>query len=187
MYKHKKKTEKTAVLIVVMLAFVLTLALVPPAKSAKFVLAAWSYPDEYGQGIYGYRIYENSTGDWESFGYEYQVGTTMGTFYFVHPDTFDVDVFDWTAGVFIKLRFYFTLNSTLTGATDLTNGKNYFRHSIIVIDLNESTVFSQQNFTYYDNEGEDEGIYYYLYDIILDFEPVQGDYYTATVTYEVYW
>jgi len=49
--------------IVVLLVVGLLVAAIPPAK-AQFVIASWDFPDEYGQGIYGFFPLENSSGDW---------------------------------------------------------------------------------------------------------------------------
>ena len=143
-----------------------------PAK-AQFVLAEWDFPDEYGQGIWAFMFYENSTGSWlpcDPYSYEYNQSYTV----------------EWNASVFIKLRCFVSFNSTLTGAIDTDDGKNYLRHSVTVTNLG-TTVFSQQNFTYFSNDTQLDPIWYYGYDVVLNFLPVAGEIYTVVVTYEIYW
>ena len=142
-----------------------------PAK-AQFVLASWDYPDEYGQGIDLFGFYENSTGSWLSYGDAYE------------PD--QSYTIDWNNSVFIKLRCYAFFNSTLTGAIDVADGKNYLRHRVNVTSLGTS-VFSQQNFTYYSNSTILAPMWYYGYEVVLNFLPIGGEIYTVTVDYEIFY
>ena len=142
---------------------------VPQAK-AQFVLASWSYPDEYSQGIQQIRVNENSTGSW------------------VLVDTRDYSeshTYDWEVGASIQLYVWLWLNSTLTGASSLTDGRNYQRCNVTVTSLGE-TIFSQNNFTFQD-ENDYADMYLYEYNVILNFVPLQGTLYTVTVTYEIWW
>lgn len=171
------KKTLNAVMTVTVLS-VLLIATPRPAY-AQFVLSAWDHPDEYGQGIEGFEIYENSTGDWELIG---------PPSYFVSTDD---TYFDWNVSVFIKLRVVTWLSSTLLGLTgeeaDDDDGIPYFRHNITVTTLGQ-TVFSAQNFTYVDgDDSTDPPMWMYTYDIILDFVPLEGYTYTVTITYEVYY
>lgn len=171
-----------------MLVSVLVVASVqPPAvqpvavqpTTAQFVIASWDHPDEYGQGVYGIRFYENSTGSWVAAPFY----NDLGTFYFLH--SYDDYTLNWSAGVAMKLRCYTILNTTLTGAIDEADGQNYQRHSVVVTSAG-TTVFSQQNFTYYDVTPW-EDIPQYEYEVVLNFLPVGGEIYTVVVTYEIYW
>ena len=155
---------------------VLTLGLlfvsVPQAKAnPQFVIASWEYPDEYGQGIYQIRVNENSTGSWEV----------------VDVRTYEeAQIYQWNASVAIQLYVWVYLNSTLTGASNLTDGRNYQQCNVVVTLGNGTIVFSQQNFTFQDENDYDE-MYLYEYDVVLNFIPQSGEIYSVTVTYEVWW
>ena len=166
----KKKISALVGLVILSLLFVS----VPPAKAQpRFVLASWSYPDEYGQGIYAIRVYENSTGDWAN--------------YWGWTDYYDPSAFEINASAAIRLTITSTFNATLTGAVSVADGKNYLRHNVTVIDNLGTIVFSQQNFTYLDGADEENGIYDYEYQIDLNFLTDFGNLYIATITYEVFY
>ena len=158
------------------LVVVLTLGLlfvsIPQAK-AQFVIASWAYPDEYGQGIYQIRLNENSTGDWLTFGdaIEYGDSTTIA----------------WNVSVGIKLFCYTRINNTLIGAIDLEDGENYQKHNVVVTLGNGTIVFSQQNFTKLSSNDYSDPYWTYAYFVVLNFLPEQGQIYTVTVTYEVFY
>jgi hypothetical protein len=137
-------------------------------EQSKFIIASWDFPDEYGQGIYAMRVYENSTGSWVNVGgwIEY----------------YEEAVFEWNEGVGIKIQCDSMLNATLTGAGSSSEGKNYLRHNATVTDRRGSVVCSQQNFTYLDDID-----YSYSYEVILDFLPVSFESYTVTILYEIFW
>jgi hypothetical protein len=168
------RKQKTLTVIGLLCVLALVVSVHQVRAEPKFAIASWSFPDPYGQGIEGFFIYENSTGSW-----------LIVDGYSTHDDP---NVFNWTVGVAIKLFCYTWFNSTLTGATSGANGKNFQRHSVIVTDLADNTVFSKQNFTY---DSVDTGIepfmWLYGYYVILNFLPAYAEYYTVTVTYEIYW
>ena len=139
--------------------------------TSTFVISSWSYPDEYGQGISGIFITENSTGDW----------LTFGTI-----DYDDVTEIEWNASLFIRLTCFAHFNNTLVGAVDVADGKNYHRHNVTVTSSGV-TVFSQQNFTYISGIDYSDPIWDYSYFVILNFLPEQGQIYVVTVTYEVFY
>ena len=174
MFKHSKKIITTVILLLTTSA--LLLASVPQVE-AQFVVSSWDYPDEYGQGIDAFVIYENSTGSWLELDPPYD-----GLY-----DWEETYVIPWEVGVGIKIRCYAFQNSTLTGASDTNDGKNYQRHSVIVKNFVDSTVFSQQNFTYDSVNDVLDPLWYYGYDVVLNFIPLIGEYYTVTVLYEVYY
>ena len=154
-------------------------------EPAKFVLAGWSYPDEYGQGIYMFRFYENSTGSWVAAPWYYVGGELDGlTFYSLH--SYDPYALNWSSGVSMKIRVYTTLNQTLVGVASTAEGQNYLRHNVNVASGSNSSIFSQQNFTYYDATDTTGYNYAYVYDVILDFIPAEFSTYVITVNYEVY-
>ncbi len=147
---------------------------------AQFVIAEWDYPDEYGQGIDGLKFYENSTGGWVAAPYY----TDAGTFFYLNYYETGYTL-NWSAGVGFKLRVFSVLNVTLVGAGDIAEGKNYQRHNVTVTSAG-ITVFSQENFTYYDSAWTPP-LVVYEYDVVLNFLPISGLIYTVIVTYEIYW
>jgi hypothetical protein len=152
------------------------LALIPQAKAQpKFVIASWDYPDEYGQGIDAFGVYENSTGSWLAVG-----GFVPNVAYNEEGS------FDWNASLGIKIRVYCLINSTLVGFGSVAEGKLYQQHDVVVTQSNGTVVFSQQNFTYFAGGAIDE-MYEYDYDVVLNFLPDYGEIYTVTITYEIYW
>lgn len=148
--------------------------IVTPTRGAKFVLASWDFPDEYGQGIDALTVYENSTGSWNIVG-----GFSPNVVYNEGAG------FNWSVGLGIKIRVFCWLNSTHVGISSTAEGQNYLRHNVTVTTNNGTTVFSLQNFTYY-NAGAVAEMYEYHYDVILNFFPEAGEIYTATITYEIY-
>jgi len=182
----KKKLSIWAVIMVLVLG--LGFASIPPAK-AQFVIASWDFPDEYGQGIDAVKCYENSTGDWVAAPYythyypDYY--EELGTFYFL-PHYQNYYFYNWSAGASIKIRVNTLLNSTLTGATDLADGQNYHKHSVVVTHLG-TTIFSQDNFTYLESDDLGAPMYWYAYIVILNFIPADGQIYMVTITYEVFY
>jgi len=192
--KHRKKAYSGIVIVLLML-LVHTVPISPvvpePLAKAKFVIAAWDYPDEYDQGLCGMKFWENSTGDWVAAPwythYYPDYHEELGKFYYCTPSMSDYYTYNVTGGASLKLRVDTTLNATLTGATDLEDGKNYFRTNVTVTCLG-TIVFSQQNLTSLVTEDDtSDPIYYYEYDVVLNFILVSGQFYTVTVTYEVFY
>jgi len=157
-----------------------------PAKSAYFLIAdIWDFPDEHGQGIEGLRFYENSTGSWVAHPFYMP---ELGAFYFLH-DYDDGYILNWTVGTqnTMKIRVYCLFNQTLVGVSSTAEGQNYIRHSVNVSRVGNASIWSQQNFTYYDvTEFGDEN-YYYEYEVILNFIPLEATIYTISITYEIYY
>lgn len=164
--------KKTIAIILTVITLLILTSSIPPAR-AQFVLASWDYPDEYGQGISGFTLFGNSTGSWVQVG-DYHSWT-------------EAHVYDWNVSVAIKLRCYTNFNSTLTGASSTTEGKNYQRHNVTVTDSNDAIVFSQNNFTYTGVSTVFAPMWLYDYEVVLNFLPDYGQVYTVTVTYEVFW
>lgn len=159
----------------IMLVSIFLIATPSPTRGAKFILASWDFPDEYGQGIDALTVYENSTGSWLIVG-----GFSPNVVYNGGAE------FNWSVGLGIKIRVFSWLNSTRVGVLSTDQGKNYLRHNVTVTRNNGSTVFSQQNFTYY-NAGAVAEMYEYQYDVILNFFPEVGEIYIATIAYEVFY
>jgi len=158
---------------IMLTALILVTSIPVQPVSAQFVISSWTYPDDYGQGIEGIEIYENSTGSWD------YVDN-------VFPD--DTGYIEWTAGLFIMLYVYVYMNSTLTGATTTADGLNYIRLNVTVTNLYDTVVYEEDDLdNFYKTAGYDPILWFYGFDTVLNFEPVQGMTYTVTVTYEVYW
>lgn len=159
---------------VIAIVTLLVIGTLPPTRGAQFVVAEWDYPDEYGQGIRGVRTYENSTGSWVHF------------YYCHYDDTYDT--YEWNVSVAVKLEVHSMINSTRVGATTDDEGKLYQRHHVLVQSSNGTTIFSQQNFTFIDVDNSTYApLWLYRYEVVLDFLPELGEFYTATVTYEIFW
>jgi len=148
-----------------------------PVRGATFIFAGWDYPDEHNQGLDAINVYENSTGSWVLYSHP-SYGNSIE-----YDDSGDI-LFNWTDGVFMKIRAIVTLNATVTGAASVADGQNYLRLSVNISSAGV-IVFSQQNFTYV--SGNDFGLYWYDYDCIFNFLPQAGAIYTVTVTYEIFY
>jgi len=164
------------IITVLLMTFIAT---VPPSHSTRFVLAAWAHPDQYGQGIDGFGISENSTGLWNTVIFPWG-------YIFDHSDS-EHEVIDWNASLFMRMRIWFLINQTLTGAIDETDGLNYFRHNTTVLDKTQTVVFNQENLTNHKHEATAGDLMWYRGDIILNFLPLSDQVYTVTVLYEVFW
>ena len=179
--------NKFAILsLVMMVIFGLGFASIPKAK-AQFVIA-WSYDsefdssfdyDEYGQGFYLYQLMTNYTyPDWN-----------------MHPDYVEsyyfngtVYAYEWDVGYGIGVRFMVWMNSTLTGALDLTDGLDYIRLNATITGLGGTELDSQDDLTaFYQSSFFDAEMWLYGFNAFFDVIAEEGITYTATLTYEVYW
>ena len=165
---------KIASFAVIVILAVMLVTSIPQAK-AQFVLASWTYPDQYGQGIESFELFENSTGSWSQIGGSYLYD--------------EANIFQWEGHYgSIKIRCYTWFNSTLAEVGSTNEGKLSQRHNVSVTQFNGSVVFSQQNFTYVSaDDGIDPPLWLYGYDVILDFTLALDEYYTVTINYEVYY
>lgn len=171
-----KIDKKICLFTVLMVLTLLVLPIQPqPAKTqSQFTIAAWEFPDEYGQGLESIILFENSTGSFLQTG--------------VKRFSYDSHIYNWTAGVAIKLRCYSWINSTLVGAADDAEAQNLQQHIVTVLNSTGATVFSQQNFTqvlYY--PAIDPPLWYYAYEVVLNFIPDYGHIYTVIITYETFY
>lgn len=152
----------------------LLIASLPARADPQFVIASWEYPaDEFGQGIEEISYWENSTGTW------LKVGE-------VNHDA-SSNIFDWEFGVGLRLRCSARINLTQINASDTTEGQLYIQHNIVVTSRNGTTVFTQQNFTYGGAIFEAFNMYFYHYDVVMEFEMELSERYTATIVLEIYW
>lgn len=134
----------------------------------KFILASWDYPDEYGQGVYALRVYENSTGSWVS---------ASGWI-----DYYETVVLEWEGEVAIKIKCLSTINATLTGASSSYAGRLYIRHNVTVTNSLDAVVFSKQNFTFLQDVD-----YEYEHEVILNFLPLFAEHYTVSIICEIFY
>ena len=153
----------------------MSLPITMPVKSARFVLASWSYPDEYGQGIEAIRAYQYLDGGWVAIDGGFDVGNTEST-------TFNIS----ESGP-LNLTLKCWLNNTLVRADDLTDGLNYIRLSVIVSTPSNSSIFSQYNFSLQSSTDALDPMFYYQFWVTLDFAPVESTTYRAVVTCEIYY
>jgi len=182
---YKRRIVVCASVIVLLTLSVLVASNHPPKsivkefeQPAKFVLASWAFPDEYGQGVDKISVYSNDTGSWLPANWAGDASR----------DYDESSEFDWNASIFIRLNVWTWFNSTLMGATDWEDGKNYHRHRVDVTTINGTVVFSQQNFTFANAfPAIDPPLWYYEYTVILNFLPLEFMIYTAIITYEVFY
>lgn len=170
---NKKKLLTGFCLTVIVAVLLVGASPQPTSAKSTFVLASWSFPDAYGQGISTWYAQTNHTGSWvtyESAGY---------------LDS-DPSPFAWNESQAMKILTWVSMNYTLTGASSLANGKNFIRQGIAIYDSSDDLAFSQQNFTYV-QAIENDGLYWYQYYVIPDFLPVGGEVYSVELMYEVYY
>lgn len=166
--------EKKAVLAIGLVVLGLLIFQVPQTR-AQFVISAWTYPDEYGQMLYGIGVYENSSGSWIHV-------------YSVYYNTKDITI-DWYVNASIKLVVTSQFNSCVTQADNYTHGQQFQRHNVTVTRplRGIQTVYSQDNFTYVGAITVSGYIWQYEYYAVLDFPIIYGAIYTITVSYDVYY
>ena len=173
------KNKKTLYVIGIALLLSTFVLVVPiqPAK-AQFVLAYDFSPDNYGNAIAYITAYYD--GAWNGSMYKdpdsYPFDTTTNP-----KETFE--------GINITLAVFCWLNGSHTEISSIAEGKTVLRHNVSVLMTNGTVIFSKQNFTYVigaDGFGDSGEMYFYRYDVVLDFVPISGEVYTITVIYEVF-
>ena len=171
------KNKKTLYVIGIALLLSTLVFFVPtqPAK-AQFVLADYTYPPPNGNGIAYIKAFVDG-----------EYAATMYNNPDSYPTATPTNPLDIDAGVAIRLELECWINGTFVDISSLSEGRNVMRHSVIVTLVNGTTVFSQQNFTYVTGTDAFAPMYNYKYSVILDFVPENGEYYTATLTYELWW
>lgn len=118
-------------------------------------------------------------------------GVFNGTVYY-NPDSYmDNDTAIVPIGIEIgdniSLAVFVWLNGTVAGISSNEEGMTVIRHSIVVSTATNASVWSQQNFTHIVDGGEAWApMYFYRYDVILDFTFVAATTYTVVVTYEIW-
>jgi hypothetical protein len=143
--------------------------------TAKFVIASWDYPDEYGQGVDNIEIWQYIDSSW--------VKHPMTTFGYGPNgnDTFEIE-----AGGDLLFEVDSWLNGTFTGISSLAEGRDYLRYRVVVTTPNNDSVITQEVFTYMTGSDALAPMYYYKHNITLSFSPAHGVIYTAVVYYEVF-
>jgi hypothetical protein len=184
LYNKLSKTKVLACAVVILTLCLLLPVSVPSAK-ADFVIA-WDYDsekgsfdyDEYGQGFYMYHVMTNYTyPDWNMH------PDYVQTFYFNASPY----VYEWTVGYTIGIRVWVWMNSTLTEASDLTDGLNYMRLNATITAFGVE-LDSQTNLTaIYQSTFWDAEMWLYGFNAFFNVIAAEGATYTATITYEVYW
>ena len=168
--------SKKAIASIAIIVTLLILAVPIQPVKAQFVIAAYTYPTDNGNGIAYIQAYVDSVYN--------------GTMYY-NPDSYPNDTainpLEVEAEVNITLAVFCWVNGTFTGISSLAEGLNIIRHNVTVTCQNGTTIFSQSNFTYITGSDGSAPMYFYRYDVILDFLPVYDEVYTVTVTYEVYY
>jgi len=168
------RTKLFAWVAVMSLVLMIGFSTIPPAK-AQFIIADYTYPSNNGNGI--------------AYIHAYLDGAFNASMY-KNPDSYPgeevTNPLEVESGVNITLAVFCWLNGTHTNISSLVEGKTVIRHSVTVTITNGSTIFSQQNFTYIVGGDGDAPMYFYRYDVILDFLPVAGEIYRVIVTYEIY-
>ena len=152
-------------------------ASIPPAKAnPQFVMAAYTYPSNNGNAISYITVYID--------------GVANGTMYY-NPDSYPtstgVSPLEVTGGVNLTLGVFCWVNSTYVDISSLAEGLNIMKHNVSVVCSNGTEIFSKQNFTYITGTDANTPMYFYRHDVILDFVPQDGEVYTVTVVYELFY
>lgn len=179
-------SQKKAVASILVLLTVSLLVSTVPSARAQFALATWAGLDEYGQGIYSITPDENSSGYWV------HIESTPGFIYSTSKNnTFQLD-----EGLSIRLDVRVFVNYTLLDlsspdpanfSAELHPALNLIRLNLKVTVLSNIT-FSIQNMTYNELGGEvGDGVWWYSFVDILNFETAYGTIYATTITYEIFY
>ncbi len=132
MYKYR--IVGVVLLLLTVSIFPITTQQPTPTKTAKFVLAGWDYPDEYGQGIYRVTIEQYSNGGWVAV----VVGGVQG--WAGDPIEYNITNGEGSNGT-LRINVHSYLNGTLCGISDVNDGPALIRHNITVSTPSNSSVF----------------------------------------------
>lgn len=147
------------------------------SPNAKFILAGWDYPDEYGQGISSVYVHENSTGSWEPV---YDPAFLLST----DSSELEMPADEATA---IRLQPSARINHTLHSLGDYDDAKAIMRLNVTVWHLDE-VIFSKQNLTLEGAEGVATATTWWIaYEVVLDFLIQEYQIYVIELTYEIYY
>jgi len=179
--------KKIAILsLVMMVMFGLGFASIPKTK-AQFVIA-WTYDsvfdssfdyDEYGQGFYLYILMTNYTYP------QWNIYPDTDVYYFNSSSSY---IHEWDVGYGIGARVMVWMNSTLTGASDLTDGLDYMRLNATITGPGGIELDAQDDLTaFYQTSYFDAEMWLYGFNAFFNVIAEEGITYTVTLTYEVYW
>jgi len=144
-------------------------------KPVKFVLSSWDYPDEYGQGIESIYAYENASGSYVEY-----PGSPYSS-----SDNIQLEK-NLTGYIWLQIICWF--NRSHVGIPNIfPQGINRIRHTVNVTQSNGTVVFSQINFTITASSQAFDPLWWIRYDVVLAFQPIAGEVYTATISYDIYW
>jgi len=112
----------------------------------------------------------------------------------LHPDYVDNYFFnqspyvhEWDVGYAIGIRVLAWLNSTLTGATGLTDGQSYMMVNATISSIS-GELDSIENITpFYQSTSKDPIMWLYGFDAFFNVIAEASLTYTVTLTYQVYW
>ena len=138
--------------------------------------------DAQGQSVSGFSIYENSTGSWV---YYYGWNGTHATDADYAITDF-MTLFNWTHGLGIKFLVGVKINMSYYGITTETEARNIIRLNLTVSTPTNASLYSKSNMTYNSKFTADYPIWRITYEDTLGFLPSQGNIYTVSVTYEVF-
>jgi len=176
---YEKRIVSTLSLIV--LISLLLVVTPQPANSAKFILAGWDYPDEYGQGIRNVAMEQYTNGEWVAL-----TAPSPPKGYYYSSSVFNITDGEGSNGsILIGVQSY--LNATLCGISDINDGPALIRHTITVSTAQNSSVFYQENFTLTYQTDAYAPMYFYQYEVVTDFTPLEFMIYTAIITYEIFY
>lgn len=170
--------NKNKIIGLVSIAFVLSMLVVaiPQVKANPQFVLAYDYILPDGNGVSQISVLIDGVQN----GTMYYASDPYPTYTADNPK--DIDV-----GVNLTLIVRSWVNATFCDIATYAEGYNIIRHSIVVTCTNGTTVFSQQNFTYWSGTDYYDPMFHYEYWVYLDFVPTYGEVYTATVVYELYY
>lgn len=152
-------------------------------QGAQFIISSWSFPDEYGQGVYLVVPYQNSSGSFVTIPHP-EIG--WGVCYWNNASTYNLNFTGNTALMFKPRVFLNYTKLGLSHPADNVIGRNYLRVSLEMFIASER-VFSLQNMTYDTLWGLAEtGIWWYDYLNIVNVILIAGQIYTVVITLEYY-
>jgi hypothetical protein len=176
----KQYKVSAALIALVILSIAVTASPISPIPEphAKFSISTWTYPDQYGQGIFAVSFWGNSSGSWENI-----VGFNNVT----TPNSFV-----WNASVGMTILVVNTYNWTLNDINSTAAAEAYTRNDILIVDQFGTTTFSQQNLTLYTCffEGAEYygGTRYFVeYNVTLPFLPLDGYTYAVTIGLDIWY
>lgn len=180
---NKQKIAAFVLVVLMFAVFPITADQPIQNDSVKFIVSEWDHPDEYGQGIAGFYVKENSTGSFLNIQNPY---TGID---FCYPENTTVYELNHTATTSLMFDVRVFLNYTELGLThpdDFDLGINYIRLSI-EMSIPTASLFSQQNFTYDSLGGlQETGIWWYSYEVVANVLLEGGRIYTIDIDYEIY-